>query len=314
MVSSFSKNWVLIPQGIIYQRKERTIERQNTFGWLVAIAIFSVGVGAGLFLVSFILTVLNRMVPVATVGGLVAPVLAFVGTMFLVVDLGSRAKAYRLVSNPRSWMSRGTLILSVFIVSGLSYSLPGWDAFAWLPWSKATTLGLVIGLVAVFFSVMAIVYTGFLLGAVKRIPFWNSPILPVLFLFASLSTGIAALELMAAFSSAALGPENANALRQIGIVEIVVITLELFVIASYLETASRGSLASAHSVRLLKNPLFIIGVITLGLLIPLVVLLVSAFSMVLLSPVISSILVLAGSLFLRYSIIRAGTYMPLRSM
>ena len=91
-----------------------TQERQITFGWLIAIDTFLGGVGGGIFLISFILGLLGMYEPITRIGVLLGPLLALIGTFFLLADVGSRTRVYRLLANPSSWMSRGTLILAIF--------------------------------------------------------------------------------------------------------------------------------------------------------------------------------------------------------
>ncbi len=294
------------------------MERQTTFGWLVAADIFVVGAGGGVFLVSFVLDLLNKYEPIARTGAILGPILVLIGTFFLLGDLGAKARFYRLFRNPLSWMSRGTWILTIFIVSGLGYSLPSLGLFAWLPWSKATALGQAIGIVAGIFSVLAIVYGGFLFGVIKRIPLWNTPVSPVLFLFSGLYTGIAILLLIAPLFTVSLGGEMVAALHSLGIAEIALILVQLLVLGAYLEIARHGSSSAAESVRLLKMPLFIVGVIIIGLIVPLGLLfyaaMVTELSILSTLAMVAAVLLLAGGMLLRYSILRVGIRLPLYSI
>lgn len=289
------------------------MERQTTFGWLVAADLFLAGTGAGVFLSSFMLDVLNKYEPLARVGAILGPILVLLGTSLLMAELGTKTKFYRLFSNPSSWMTRGTWILTAFIIFSLAYSLPSFGLFAWLPWNKATALGGFIGIVAAIFAVLAATYTGFLLGVLKRIPFWNTPVLPLLFLFSGLQTGMAILLLISPFFAATLGRELPGALRLFVIVEIALSLLQLLMLGAYLEVARHGNRSAAESVGLLKMPLFIAGVVVIGLLVPLGLLFYGAMATDLLSTlaVIAGILLLAGGVLLRYSIVRVGVRLPL---
>src|SRR4030042_4782921 len=103
-------------------------QRQQTWGWLAAIYVFSAGLGGGVFLFSFILNMAGRYESVARIGALSGPLLAGMGTLFLLGDLGSLTRAYRLFASPSAFMpsgmGRGVWILTGFFIFGLAYALP----------------------------------------------------------------------------------------------------------------------------------------------------------------------------------------------
>jgi len=103
-------------------------ERQQNWGWPAAIYVFLAGTGGGVFLLSLILNGMGWYEPVARIGALIGPLLVWMGTLFLLMDLGSVAKVYRLFSSASpfrtSWMARGAWILTAFVICGLAYSLP----------------------------------------------------------------------------------------------------------------------------------------------------------------------------------------------
>lgn len=291
-------------------------ERQTSFGWLVSAELFLSGTGGGVFLTSFILDLLDKYEPVARIGAILGPILVLLGASFLMAELGSKTRLYRLFFNFNlsSWMSRGTWILTIFIIFGLAYSLPAFKAFDWLPWSKGAALGMGIGIVAALFSVLVTVYTGFLLGVVKGIPFWNTPILPPLFFLSGLYTGIAIILVIALFYKTTLGVAG---FHQLGVAGIVLILMYLLALGSYLEVARHSDVSSVESVRLLKTPLFIGGASIVGLLVPLCLLSYSLVmsDMLILSILagVSGVLLLTGGAFQRHCIIRAGVFLPLYS-
>lgn len=288
-----------------------TLERQTTWGWAVAGYLFLAGLGGGVFLFSFIFDLLDMYEPVTRIGSLVGPLLVLLGTFFLLLDLGSANKAYKLFITPStfgaSWLTKGAWILTAFIVFGLLYSLPAFPAFAWLPWNPESNSGLGIGITAAILAVLVVAYPGFLLGVAKGIPFWNTSTLPLLFFVSGLDTGIALLSLTALFFKTSF---DIAGFHLLGIGDLVLIVFLLLVLAAYIEIARKASVTTAESVRLLKTPFFLIGVIIVGILVPLVLLIYNIFvtdALVLRIIVgINSVFLLAGGLFLRYSIIRAG--------
>jgi polysulfide reductase chain C len=159
------------------------MERQNTFGGLIAIDLFLGGAGAGMFLISFLMNFLNKFESITRIGCVLAPILVLSGTLFLFLDLGSKKSVYRIIVNPLSWVTRGTWFITLFVLFALAYSLTDFGPFSWIPWGKTTIIGKSFGWAAVIFSFLTMIYPGFLLGTIKRIPIWNTPILPLLFFF-----------------------------------------------------------------------------------------------------------------------------------
>ncbi len=266
---------------------------------------------------SFLLDMFNEYEPMSEIGAISGPVLVLAGVLLLLADLGTKTRVYRLFLNPSSWISKGTWFIAFFIVFGLGYSLPALNLFAWLPWSKATLLGDIIGWVAAVASVLILIYTGFVLSLLKRIPFWRTPALPILFLSSGLCAGIAYLLLMTPFLQARMGEETVAVLRMLMIAETGFILIQLLTMAIAVEVARHGVTSAIESVHLLKTPLFIGGVITAGLLVPLCLLFYgvgvsSDYSLSVLAPVIG-ILLLAGAFLMRYVVIRVGVCLPLYS-
>ncbi len=291
------------------------VTRQTTWGWAVAGYLFLAGVGGGTFLFSFIFNTLGMYAPIVKIGCLIGPLLVLLGTFFLLFDLGNVKGSFWLISAPsrigNSWMARGVWILGAFIILGLIYSLP---AFGWLSWQKSG-LGLGIGIVAVILSILVVAYPGFLLGNVRGIPFWNTPALPLLFLLSGLDTGIAVLNLTAIFPKGGIVVSDFHLL---GIGDISIIILLLIILGAYIEIVRQSGVTGAISVSFLRTPLFFVGVISFGLVIPLVLLIYSIFvtdiTTIRLLAGLVSVFLLLGGLCLRYSVIRAGVpvvfYLP----
>ncbi|MCL2471972.1 MAG: polysulfide reductase NrfD, partial [Propionibacteriaceae bacterium] len=168
---------------------------QLTWSWLVVIYLFIAGVGAGAYLTSFWAGLRGWSERVVSVGRYLAAPLVIVGTGMLVFDLGAGKtdplRIFGLFTHPSSMMSLGTWLLSIFIIlavidgySPLLGKIPRWRGkvprFKWL------------SVVTAVFALCVAIYTSLLIGVVGAIPFWNSPILPVLFVVSALSTGLVA--------------------------------------------------------------------------------------------------------------------------
>jgi formate-dependent nitrite reductase membrane component NrfD len=278
-------------------------ERQNNWGWPIAAAVFLGGAGGGTFLISFVLGLRGNQ-EVARIGTIAGPLLVGLCALFLVSDLGSKFTSWRLFLFNRlssSWMSRGTFFISAFIILGLIYSIFSF----WLPWKIDAAPGIIIGVLASIFAFLVTLYTGCLFGVLRRIPLWNTPALPLLFIFSALSTGMSVL-IMLNFS---FGANSGGFMESALPIEITLIVLEIVVLGVYLEIIRQVKAIGAASVRLLLSPWFLASVIGIGLVIPLGLMgYTQASSHEAIPPVINSLLVLIGGFLLRYGILKAGVY------
>ena len=185
--------------------------------------------------------------------------------------------------------------------------------FEWLPWNRTSVPGQIIGAAAAFLALVVPIYPGFLLGVIRSVPLWNTPVLPPLFFLSGLDTGVALLALVSVVYPAVVGVEGFHLL---GAGDIVLIVLLLITLLAYLEIVRQGGITAAESVRLLKRPLFIVGSIVCGMLVPLALLIVSAFASNTATVVaiegFAGILVLLGGLLLRYSVVTSGVRLAVR--
>jgi formate-dependent nitrite reductase membrane component NrfD len=291
-------------------------EKQKSWGWPIVFYIFLAGLGGGTFLFSFILLFMDKYEPIARVGALVGPLVVLFASILLLFDLGSPVRAYRLFTTPKtlmtSWMTRGAWILTAFIILGLAYALPAFSLFNWLPWNQASGWGQGIGIAAAVLSVIVPIYSGLLLGVIKSIPLWNTPALPPIFFLSGLDTGIAVLVLVSLFLPAAIDVAGFHLLGTIDIVLIILLMVALF---AYIEIVRQAGTTAAASVRLLKTPLFIGGVVIAGMILPLVLLIISVsipdITSIRILDGIAGVLILTGALLLRFSVVTSGLRRPL---
>ncbi len=286
-------------------------EVQETWGWPIVLYVFLAGLGGGSFLFSFLLVLLGKYESVARVGALIGPLLVLCGSVMLVFDLGAPIRAYRLFATSTtlltSWMIRGAWILTAFILTGLAFALPSFALFAWLPWNQASGFGFALGVVAAILSLAVTVYPGLLLGVIKGIPLWNTSALPPLFFLSGLDTGVALLVL----ASLPLCPApGLDFFHLLGAIDGGLIVLLIVALGTYMEIVRQAGAVGAASVRLLAKPLFLGGVVGSGLFLPLALLFVglavSDAGTVRQLDGLAGLLILAGGLLLRFSVIRSG--------
>ena len=98
--------------------------------------------------------------------------------------------------------------------------------------------------------------------------------------------------------------------------DIVLITLLLIALLVYMEVGRQNGETAAKSIHLLKGPLFVIGVVLCGMLVPLALLVACTLSsndvLIARAEGLAGILVLFGGLLLRYSIITSGIRLAVR--
>ncbi len=260
-----------------------------TWGLPVVWYLFLAGVGAGALTASA--SVLLRgggggfsgsHVEIARYGAFLAPLPLILGCFMLIFELGSFEAGhwfrwlnlYKVIN--LSPMSIGTWLLTLFIGVSLVY------AYTFVPnapylGTRQASLRRALAWAAIPLGIATAVYTGILLGAMPARPFWNSPILALLFLMSSISTGVALILLMRAILHRAPPGETGQAYEESSYIltatDVLLIGFELMVIFLFIMYAhlTIGNVKEAVSVILPGGdlaPLFWFGVVLVGLLIP----------------------------------------------
>lgn len=273
------------------------LRSQEEWSWLLAIDLFLGGLGGGLFLLSQIFD-FPPSIALLSLG------LVVLGGLVLSIELGHPSRAWRAIARPlSSWISRGVIFVVLFLISGFLYVAPAFDAFSWLPWTPHTLTGKTFWVIAGVSAFLVTLYPGLVLSSSPSIPFWNSPILPVLFLFHSLMGATGIVLLISPFSSFDRGLEKISSLA------VLLIIATIIMIAIYLLTLKRSGLAASEAVSLLNQGslgwTFKIGVVLLGMILPLFVVVWVPSAVAL-----AGASILIGGLLFRYSVLKAGVYVP----
>jgi formate-dependent nitrite reductase membrane component NrfD len=279
---------------INYTRQTEWIDRRGIFLW---IAFYAGGLGGGLYLVSLYFNSLWGMF----ISWLIIAVLK--GGTHLIY-LGKPLRFWRIIAHPQtSWLARGFLFVMGFVGFGaiqlmLSYRVPGSAAEIVF---KALT-----GIMA--FSVA--IYTGFVLKTVKGVPFWNSALLPLLFILCGMLGGFGLAVVIAVNGGGINLGQAETGSRWLLAANILLIVIYLWR-ASLREAVGKQSVLEQIHGR--SAPVFWIGIVLLGIVIPLTVTIISLIagevtSALLIAGVVCEIL---GGLALRYCVLKAGAYKPL---
>lgn len=254
---------------------------QLHWGWFIVIYLFLGGLGAGAYLTSFAAGKgwLGNSPALQRVGYFISgPIVAF-GTLLLVFDLGQGLKKpwllIGLIMNPRSVMTWGVYILAIFIVVALGV------AYFALKKKEAPKILVSIGAVL---ALATCAYTGLLVAVVKAVPFWNSYLMPVLFVVSALSTGLSITVLSAHIIEKGLKTDEQKITKThlwlVG-TEIILLAILLALMAS----GTNGAVAATSASMLISGSLaiaFWVILVVLGLVGPL---LVSIYGLKKLAPV-----------------------------
>ena len=279
---------------------------QKEWGWPIAMAVFFGGLGGGLFLLSEFV-----FIKIGMVLGIVS---MYSSVVFLLLDLGKRARFWRVFYKPRtSWLSRGAISLTGAVAFGILYVALSSDAG--LSFRVGPALKSVIGSTAGLFAFLVVLYTGFLLSASRFIPFWNTLFLPIQFAIYAFLGGVDVI-----FIIKALGWISVDVMIFAPIATGLLIAA-LVLLGIYLVTMFFCRMGAKQGAILLirgnLSPLFIWGVFVIGLIIPIGIDLLIIFlfpNLTTLVPEtllgISATLTLIGSFLYRFTLLKAGVYYP----
>lgn len=299
---------------------------QTLWGGLIAWYLFLAGAGAGAYLLSNILSLYNKDEDgqLERIGAFWGPVLVAIGCLFLLADLGHPLRfLYAFLRPFESMISVGTIILSGFIAIGLYHMFC-------LFVQKKSPANLVkwIGLILAFGTA---IYTGLLLGVVKGIAFWNTSLLPVLFVLSALSAGAGLCLVALALSKKKAGSQ----IHSLTGIDVVILLAEAVALFSLLFISLQSGNATAAGAQVLLNGnfamIFWMMVVLVGIVVPLVLEvnlerkhtkypthnLAQAETAATLQQssnkvyVLIGLCLLVGSLALRYSVLAAGVKTPL---
>jgi formate-dependent nitrite reductase membrane component NrfD len=285
--------------------KKMNQEHSSTWGWTLYTDFFLGALGGGLLIVGALATLFRGPGSVNAAPFLTSVVAMGVGSSLLVIELGNPLRAWRVFSNPRSYLMVGASLMTISMGLSLllaSFYLPN------LPWSQFTGIQYLLALLAALTGLGVALYPGLLLGEMVSRPFWRGPLLAPLFLLSGLSTGMATFCLLGHIWPAtevlvyrSMGSMNALFL----IAQVVGWSTYVFIKKSL--ASPREVVAWETTFTGVRRVVFWGGFMGLGLVIPCAFYLFSNVN----STLVAHLLVLIGAFIMRGFVVTADEGVPL---
>lgn len=287
----------------------------HVWHWQISLYLFLGGMAAGILAIAALYYIRGRENDYKTavrITPFLTPFLLVLGLIALFIDLRHKMYFWQLYTNirlqsPMSWGAWTLMVITpisfIWCALHIKDIFPRWDwKFKWLyvvdeffnRYKKA------LAWVMLIYAIILGIYTGILLSAFNARPLWNTSILGPLFLTSGLSAGAAATLMMS---------KDAKERKQFARIDLVVIGIELFLIIHMF----MGFLASTQ-VQIEAAKLFLGGpytmsfwiyVVIIGMLLP-AVLEIMELGRYHIPVMIPAVMVLFGSLMLRFIIVYAG--------
>lgn len=297
-------------------RMNQLIDPQlHIWHWQIPLYLFLGGMAAGILCIAALYYLKGREKDYRTavrITPFFAPFLLIVGLLALLVDLRHKLFFWQLYTNirlqsPMSWGAWTLIVITpvsfIWCALHIKDVFPEWDwKYKWLYDLEAffNKYKRALAWIMLIYGIILGIYTGILLSAFNARPLWNTSILGPLFLASGLSAG-AAITLMIS--------KDKKERKQFARIDLVLIGIELFLIIHMF----MGFLASTQ-VQIEAANMFLGGPFTvsfwifaviLGMLVPalLEILELRKFHVPVIVP---AILVILGSLMLRFIIVYAG--------
>jgi polysulfide reductase chain C len=294
---------------------------------LIDLYFFLGGVAGGAFLIATIAQLLDgrRYRDVVRVGYYVAFLAIVPAPLLLIIDLGlpTRFLHMMMVSKPSVAIGMGAVTLGPFHFKPLSpmnvgaWALLGFSLFAFLAaldvfledrgGRSMVRLRTWVGIIGSLLGFFIAAYPGVLLGATARPLFISAHWLGAFFLAVGASTGAAAIVLILALLRRRTD-ESLVPLMRFTVFALVIqaVFLGVFII-SVMATGSAGvRTALRHLIAMPFGPVFWLGVVGLGIVVPLLMRLRGSVRPTVGLITVFAVLVLVGGFLAKYVIIAAG--------
>jgi formate-dependent nitrite reductase membrane component NrfD len=291
------------------------IEGKGLLVWLAE--VFS-ALGTGLFLVSLFFGLKEEFAVTAFWAGVFGWIMIAVFKLPLhLAYLGKPLrfwKSFPPFSNAwkTSWFARGIVFTMVFLAFGLvQIVMEGLIAYGVSAGQGVWAVNYIFMVLAGVFCVMTAVYCGFAMSYCKSVPFWNTGLLPIVFLFMGVADGLALAMAVGLVAGQSVTEVAESATR-------IMLILNSLLIVAYLVNANYQSETAELSVKELVRGhvawVFWLGIVILGIIVPFGISVGSYFTG---QAAATGLLVFAivchtiGAFSLKYGVLKVGIYRPL---
>ena len=301
---------------IVSGRMNHLVDPQlNIWHWQIPLYLFLGGLAAGILFFAALYYINGRekeYKAAVRLAPFLTPFLLILGLLALFIDLRHKAFFWQLYTNiklqsPMSWGAWTLMVITP--VSFIWCALHMRDLFPQWYWKYNWLTSLevffnrykkVLAWVMLVYSVILGIYTGILLSAFNARPLWNTSILGPLFLASGLSAGAASILILS---------RSAAERKLFARIDLILIGIELFLIIHMFMGFLASTQVQIDAARMfLGGPYtmsFWIFVVTIGMVFP-AVLEVMELRKFQIPALLPAILVLFGSLMLRFIIVYAG--------
>ena len=283
------------------------------WGLLVALYFFYTGLSAGIMLITSLggVFALKGLERVTKVGAVTAVSLLAVAPVHLILDLEKPLKFITLIGQFqfRSAMSWGVYILILYALALIFYT--------YYLFKDNQVNARKFGIASFVLALAVEGYTGFLMGNIQAHALWNTPLMPVIFLFSGLTSGTALFLVVYALLEKlrpAAEPNRyagitllANWLKWFVLVDGALMVI-YFIVLWYGHT---DQYASAYFLLHQDALSFIWLENVIGLLIPFLILIYRPWVAKLPALMLASVLLVFGTLVMRINLVIGGQRLPL---
>lgn len=315
MKAQTRRQWLVTHEWMVKpMRQKEWISGKGILVWLAE--VFS-ALGMGLYLVGLLagLGGLTEGAWWATVGGW-ALIVLFKLPLHLVY-LGRPLRFWRAIPPftkawKTSWLARGMFFSIVFMAAGLVQMVAWYLLYNDVVTGSATDVVTVISwaasIVAGVFILLTGVYCGFAMSYCKSVPFWNTGLLPIVFVLMGVADGLA-LTMGISLATDDLAISTLESWSR------VLLVVNALLILGYLVQAYRKHSAAELAARDLISGstawVFWVGIVILGIITPLTISFVTMFlEEAQAGPLLIAAIVChtIGAFSLKYSVLKVGIY------
>ena len=313
MQTQTARQWMVTHEWMVKPMQQTEwIEHQGLLIWLAE--VFS-ALGTGLYLVALFVNSWWG----ALIGWLI--IMLFKLPLHLMY-LGKPLRFWRTMPPfsgawKTSWIARGVFFTAVFTGFGFlqlltSYIVTDTSILSGQALSAVAALDIILKILAGIFVILTAIYCGFMMSYCKSIPFWNTGILPIVILNAGIADGLALIMGVGLFTGGIDFHVIESASR-------ITLGINAVLIATYLMNATYQSAIAELSVKELivgrVAAVFWLGIVILGIIVPLVISFVSLFAGEASIPLLVGAIVChtVGAFALKYCILKVGIHKPIVS-